>query len=134
MIIIITIMGWILYSLFEGYREALYFYYESKTGREHKSKYDIHVMFNAQRAAALSLALLSFNIITALIMFIGLTALFPFFHDGQYYLTRNNLHKLTYPKRWKDFGDGSAVLDFTWKQRISLLILGIAAVIAAFIF
>lgn len=122
--ILITTALFIGYSILEGFREGKYFYFRNQCfDREHQ-KYDIHNYFAAQRGIVIILLCIMHKWYVAIGLFFGLSAIFPFFHDGQYYATRNNIKNAIYRKRWKDYGDGSAKMDFTWKERVIMLIIG----------
>lgn len=128
--ITIIIILWIVFALISGILEGILF---------HKKKaniiwcgQDIHVWFTLLRAiVALQLNLFVFLstrdmriVITTGLSFI---MIFPFFHDGMYYVTRELLKKGTYPKTWLDSSwrdQTSALFSFDSKERIALLLVG----------
>lgn len=96
-----ALIAWILYACFEGYRESLYWRnyinlkYSSR-GYVVKTKQYEHQLWTAQRAIVLFTVFLASDLKTvATCMF-----LFPFLHDGMYYLKRNLLNENIYRKRW----------------------------------
>lgn len=82
---------WILYSIFEGIREAYYW------NLFPTYKFNIHTLFFIQRAMVV-IIITAFNIP----MFIACALVFSFLHNGSYYTTRHVLNKSNYPKTWFD--------------------------------
>lgn len=131
---IILIIAWVIFSIFEGRREAWYFHekYNSKSVTK-----NIHYYFSIQRICVYFGFLFGFirefeiNFITNIITItVILGCQFVFWHDGFYYLERNNLNSLLYPKRFRDFKNSNAIFDFTWNQRKVLFITSILWIIA----
>jgi hypothetical protein len=54
-------------------------------------------------------------------------SIFPFLHDGFYYITRNKFVEGTYADGWQHYQDGRAYLDFTYPQRVMLFVGGCAS-------
>jgi hypothetical protein len=123
--ITISFISWIVFSVYCGYVEALYFHYRSLNAEKDPQHFDVHVTFNIQRVAALIPIFFSSYFLPSIVLIFSCMLVFPFFHDGQYYTTRNSRNSMIYIKRWKDYGNGSAWLDFTWKQRLLMLVLGL---------
>lgn len=129
---IFLIVSWIVFSIYEGKREAWFFH---KGGI--KLRRDIHFYFSIQRISvgvAFLIALTSIeiswhNLLDACLTLIMLISIFPFWHDGCYYLERNNLNPTIYQKRFKDFNNSSAIFDFTWNERKIMFIVGIMIII-----
>lgn len=119
MITILIIISWVVFSICEGKREAWYFH------EKYKSTHDIHYYFSIQRISAgiaflvalTSLEISWYNLLDVCLTSIMLISIFPFWHDGYYYLERNNLNPTIYKKRFKDFNNSSAIFDFTWNER-----------------
>lgn len=130
----IVLIAWIIFSIYEGKREAWYFHEKYKSN---KSTKDIHYYFTIQRISVglvflLSLISIEFtwiNLFNSLLAVIMLIAMFPFWHDGYYYLERNNLNSSIYKKRFKDFNDSSAIFDFTWNERKIMFMVSIIIMI-----
>ena len=128
---LILIFAWIIFSVYEGKREAWYFH------EKYKSTHDIHYYFTIQRISvgvAFLVALTSteiswYNLLDVVLTSIMLISIFPFWHDGYYYLERNNLNPTIYQKRFKDYNNSSAVFDFTWNERKVMFIVGIMIII-----
>lgn len=99
--LIASYLIWILYSVFEGKREAFYFSYKVRSAIDHKV--DEHAMFTIQRMfVAILICLVCFNgWLDCILLLFSLMMCFPFFHDGSYYLTRKKLDGI-YPKGWFD--------------------------------
>jgi hypothetical protein len=111
----IYLIGWIIYSLVEGIREGYYFDSNPKL-----PKYNIHALFSIHRLIVLMIAWQHWTVSVSFIF------IFPFFHDGAYYFTRNILNKNIYKKGFWDSPSptSTALLDFTLTERIFLLIAG----------
>ena len=84
---------WCLYTMFEGWREGILF---------HKTEFDkpagriLHINFTIQRALVLGIILIgNFEW-----WVISLPLVFVFFHDGQYYTTRNKYNRQIYTNKW----------------------------------
>jgi hypothetical protein len=122
--ILITFLLWILYSFFEGKREALYFSVKSiatqsfDTGNE-------HAMFTIQRAivAAIALSLMWFGgsgISTCVYVLASMMLCFPFVHDGEYYVERKKLRGVSsqlYSQGWFS----QSTTSTAWMDRLNLL-------------
>lgn len=135
--LILTNIIWVGYSLTEGVREGFYWHYENKSKRV--CDFDVNPIFNLQRFLVLLLAggflvhaLGHFSILNLVCMFL----IFPFFHNGTYYSTRNKLDSSVYSKRWTDesktFPPFSGLTSYT-KRTIAMSI-GILAQIFIYLF
>lgn len=82
---------WIVYCIFEGAREALYW------NTYPTYDFNVHWMFMVTRAIFLFVA--SGLVWQVLVSFI---LMFSFIHNGAYYTTRNILNKDLYKKKWFD--------------------------------
>ena len=135
-----VIILFMIYASLEGEREADYFHFRWKHADE-KIK-DEHLRFTLQRALV---ALLSTGCACLQWGWFGLLLLplialiFPFFHDGAYYMKRHILDETVYKKGWSDNTTSStAKISITPKLRLGLMIIGsilsIAADILLFVF
>ena len=131
MFVVIVIILWALSSCLYGIGEGYYFYHLNQAQDRRGKKYD-HLFLSVVRGV-LSLSLLcvvwlSSNswVITTLIL-IYFMSIFPFLHDGFYYITRNKFVEGTYADGWQHYQDGRAYLDFTYPQRVMLFIGGCAS-------
>ena len=123
----IIILIWIIFASSCGIVEAFYF---SKKRRKAIIKgFDIHVWFTVFRAiVATPICLVVFiqvGWLESILMAAIFVLIFPFFHDGFYYTTREVLRKGTYPKYWFDQSTTtSAKSSFNFTVRVLLLIIG----------
>lgn len=132
---ILLIISWIVFSIYEGKREAWFFH------EKYKSTHDIHYYFSIQRISvgiAFVIALTGieiswFNFLDVTLTAIMLVLMFPFWHDGYYYTERNNLNPDIYKKRFKDYNDSTAIFDFTWNERLIMFGVSVIVMLARFI-
>ncbi len=131
MFVVVVILLWALSSCLYGIGEGYYFYHLNQAQDRRGKKYD-HLFLSVVRGV-LSLSLLcvvwlSSNswVITTLIL-IYFMSIFPFLHDGFYYITRNKFVEGTYADGWQHYQDGRAYLDFTYPQRVMLFVGGCAS-------
>lgn len=89
-----TTIIWIVFGLFMSTFEALYFTHEINSSFH--DKINEHPLFVCIRACVL----VPLWILTSWKVVLCLAVMFPFIHDGQYYLFREKLVKGTYPKGW----------------------------------
>ncbi len=128
-IFIISLICWLIYSIYEGKREAWLFC----SNFTYKQKHDVHFYFMIQRIAAIvPFVLLNADysdlwllLISSGILIVIYGGIFVFFYDGFYYLERNNMDNSIYPLRFKDFKDSSAIFDFTWNERQLLFLVSL---------
>jgi len=114
---------WILYAMLEGYREGNY-WGARKTIFPYIDFHE-HKLWSSQRFAVLSIVIIHINIVVA----IACMFVFPFIHDGMYYLRRNMLDPDIYPKGFFDQSTTStAILTkfFTPMVRTVCAVIGIA--------
>ena len=117
-----------IYSLIEGYREA-YFYHSARIFLVK----NLHPIFLLQRiivsSGMLMFILYKQSELWCIAVYFGLLislgAIFPLLHDGMYYLTRNNIDRNIYKKRFWDYADSDAIMDFNVTQRVILFIAGL---------
>lgn len=118
-----------MYAILEGIREG--YYYHSAIVSNDVEKYNLHSLFWIQRVVIL----LS---ITSLLGFLSQSALitsafiissilgFSFWHNGMYYITRNNLNPEKYKKRFKDASStSSSLMEFSYNERLFYFTLSI---------
>lgn len=117
---IISIILWILYSIIEGKREVYYYQLLATTSFKRPN---IHYLYFLQRGVVLILiGLVNHSILLPL----SLAFIFPFIHDGFYYMKYNDYYKGVYEKRFMSSSTTStAVLEFNFVERILMLIAGI---------
>ena len=104
-VLITTILLFYIYSCLEGIREGYFWHYYFKTSIHNKT--NMHTLWTLQRTIVwfmFSVFILVYN--QTWVCFIVLPASFPFWHDGCYYATRNNLDGC-YPKGFWDFSKTS---------------------------
>lgn len=129
MIILIKVLiasSFILYSVIEGMREALYYDLKMKTNIIDLGE---HTLFTVQRLVVVFFIMGAFtymnnNFVYGFLETLSLSLIFPYFHDGAYYTARNNTNNKIYPKRWKDdSGLSTAKLEFKYPIRLSMFII-----------
>jgi hypothetical protein len=116
-----------IWSFLEGRREAQYFHYKWSLPNPTTVK-DEHFEFTLQRffyvLFSTSTAYLLFGYL-GIISFLTISLTFPFFHDGSYYLRRNQLNDNIFKLKWKDSSDTTtAKLSLNYKNRNILFIIG----------
>lgn len=118
-----------LWAYLEGKREAQYFHYKWSLPNPTKIK-DEHVHFTLQRSLYVIisslLGFLIFNWWVGILTFISISLSFSFFHNGSYYLRRNQMNNKIYSLKWKDESTTTtAKMSLNYKKRLLLLIVGI---------
>lgn len=135
--LLITNIIWIGYSLTEGIMEGFYWNYENKSKRI--CEFNVNRIFNLQRLLILLLTggflvhtLGAYSLLCLLSMFL----IFPFFHNGTYYYTRNKLDSNFYPKRWTDESKTFPPFSLltTYKRRTIAMSIGILSQIFIYLF
>lgn len=117
---IISIILWTLYSIIEGRREAYYYQLIITTPLKRQN---IHYLYFLQRGIALILIGIANN---SILLPLSLAFIFPFIHDGFYYMTYNDLDNKTYKKRFIDSSTTStAILEFSFMERLVVFIAGL---------
>lgn len=132
--IIMVTSGVILWSLFEGIREA--FYYDSKMRDVNASIKNEHWMFAMQRLIVFGAFSYHDEPVIQLIMMASFMLVFPFFHDGMYHQMRNWIDINKYPDGWTTDPDpdaSNAVLDFPFWMRVLMLLCGVILFTLVFI-
>jgi hypothetical protein len=117
----------------EGKREAYYYHSASKTGDS--DKYNLHAIFQLQRALVLFLSvIICGNIFLSAGIGFAMICSFSYFHNGSYYCTRNNLNKDIYKLRWKDDSTTShSAFEIQYGERLITCITGMAIFILTMI-
>ena len=140
----IALLYWIMYCLYEGAREGIYWH---EVMRLHisaledmpvKDSYNEHKVWTIQRtfvitAFTCSVGMYSMVLDPSLtnalgfgVIFIGLACLFPLLHDGSYFHKRESLKKGTYPDGFMaQSSTSNAKINFTPSVRIILGFVGI---------
>jgi hypothetical protein len=118
-----------VYAIYEGRREALYYHIKSISGLlKDKNEYPLFVCQSITFYGLIYLLLLTnsnFNYWKALVLLIMLIFTFPFFHDGSYYANRNNLDKFVYKKRFLDESNSNTeFFSATLRTRSVLVLFG----------
>jgi len=110
--ILLSMLIWITYSVFEGWREAHYWFHRTNSPYFDKVKnIDQHNLFVAQRAIPVFLlAYASFTLTGSIVLSIVTTVanalLFSFFHNGMMYTIRHWISReitpnhIIYPNKW----------------------------------
>ncbi len=116
---LITLVIWIIYSSYEGKREAFYYQVVGIFGLKRPN---IHWMFVIQRTLFLIVIGLFLN---SIVIPVSLFIIFPFFHDGFYYMKYNDLYPNIYKRRFEAESDSStAIFEFSFLARSLMLIIG----------
>jgi hypothetical protein len=131
MILAAIIILWIAYCLLDGYAQGHY-YDLHPTDKKHPN---IHWAFMVSRAIVLSGAYGTLDgrisVWDNIIFIFGLIFIFSFFHNGEYYATRNNLNPKVYPKRWWSNSETSqAVFEFNVGFRTAMAVMGLLFITA----
>ncbi len=124
-----------IYSLLEGWREALYFHVKSTASAYFVKDYKEHKFFALQRSCFMGILPIYFvptvNIHTTIMYLVAVASqmlMFSFLHNGMYYTGRNILNHTTYPKRWIDQTTTStAKMNFNFCTRTIMFLVGIIA-------
>lgn len=131
---------WVIYSLLEGVRDAFYYNSENKSSSTNTSRYNIHWIFFVCRVCVWMLIgiIIYFsnqnNTLTLFLFSISLSLIFSYLHNGIYYYMRNQLDPTIYQKAWFDDSNSStAILEFDYKTRTLMMIIGILSIVVSFI-
>lgn len=116
-----------VWSFLEGRREAQYFHYKWSLSNP-TTVIDEHFEFTLQRffyvLFSSSTSYLLFGYL-GIISFLTISLTFPFFHDGSYYLRRNQLNNKIFSLKWKDSSNTTtAKFSLNYKNRKILFITG----------
>lgn len=117
--IIVLFVIWLIFSLFEGIREAL----SDTNGYYWKYK---HILYTIQRclmaAVSVTTVYIYDNWWTSVILGIALIGGFSFLHNGFYCIWRNKFaHKKIYPRGFFDRGS-TAIFEFNFVTRLIMFI------------
>jgi hypothetical protein len=129
MVVLITNILWILYSILEGFREG--FYWHFKNISKSTNNFEIHPIFASQRGIILILigSMLAFSIgWFAILNTVGMVLIFSFFHNGSYYSTRNRIDSNVYPLKWKSQSISSTAKMtkiMTYRNRTIFMVVGL---------
>ena len=123
----------ICYSIIEGMREGIYYHYKIKTFHTDLGE---HNLFTVQRSIVglFILGIFTYmnnNFVHGCFEILPLVFMFPYFHDGAYYMVRNDADNKIYKKRWKDDSSTStAVLEIKYPYRLVAFIFGLISFVA----
>lgn len=128
---------WIIVALLEGTRDGFFYAYRMNSAKQ--DKYNMHWLFTFQRLVIMILIAWiysrSFSLLDTGVFVFSLILLFSFFHNGQYYWTRNFLDKSIYPKKWfSNSTTSESMLEFSVVARVFLAFVGIIGIITSFTF
>jgi len=131
----ILLICWIFYCLIEGKRDGHFYYVWSNSSNPKRA--NIHWLFFIDRFIVISLIdfvhSFYYSVINTLIFTIGLSLIFSFFHNGMYYITRNNLDETVYQEGWWASSTTSqAILEFNVQIRTIMAIIGLLAIISTY--
>jgi hypothetical protein len=122
------IVLWCFFAILEGMREACYYDAAMRMDTGHPN---IHWMYFLQRFILL---LVISAVSLDLVLDAGLVLIFPFIHDGMYYIERNNLDCRWYPNRFRESSKTSrAFFEFDYFSRTIMFIGGIVFIIASYL-
>ena len=138
MMLLITNLAWVVYSMLEGLREGFYWHFKANTKRD--CEFEIHPIFSMQRGIVLVLmGLLLFTSIGwySIPTVLSMMLMFSFFHNGTYYVTRNKLDERVYQLGWTSQSTTStAKLTklMNYRNRTIFMIVGILAEVFMYLF
>jgi hypothetical protein len=123
---------WIIYSSVFGYCDAWY-WYSANVGKYCDRTFlfkDLHNHYFLKRTIVglvFSFSMSQTNLWIWFPVLVCLGMIFPFFHNGFYYKTRNQIDPTKYPLGFRDMSQTSiAPINFTFLFRTILLILGLS--------
>lgn len=138
---LIVTLATVLYSAWayiEGYREALYYHYKTRS-----IDYDLdrgeHNVFTAQRVISLTtMFAFVFHFLTnveCLLFLVGIVMMFMFIHDNAYYQQRHKLDPSVYPNGFNNQTTSSTSKMDNWYAtmpiiRDALFVIGISIVLS----
>jgi hypothetical protein len=143
LIILITIfLGYCGYAVLEGIREAWYFYMKHDAGGKIPTTMpqNEHPYFAAQRGFVIGMATIitvynsgvvvgtsgSSVVLCGVLYLFSLCAMFPFLHDGAYYLKMDQINPGIYPKRWTAQSyKSNARINLDYADRLLLFVAGV---------
>lgn len=132
----VLLVVWILVARTEGARDG-HFFHDRNTS-SNPDKENMHWLFALERFIILSLIcwihVLVNSIFNTGIFALSLALMFSYFHNGEYYRTRNSLDKNVYPKGWFDSSTTSeSIVELNVGARTFLAIVGFIGAMASFI-
>jgi hypothetical protein len=126
-IIILSCLYWAVIAVVYGIAEAYYFFHLNqcydKRGRNHDHAYltMMRMLTALPIYAILIMQGISYWMIFLFIIY--QTLVFPFLHDGTYFMTRNAIHPGTYMDGWRHYENSRAMFDLTYKERVCGLLI-----------
>lgn len=138
-IYICVILGWVIYSSIFGYTDAWYWYSANmgKYGLNNFKFKDLHPHFFWSRSlvgSIFSYSICQSNLIIWFFIMISFGLIFPFFHNGLYYYTRNKIDSNKYPLGFMDMSSTSiAKINFTFSVRSIMLSIGLLSLFFIYI-
>jgi len=130
LMVVLAPILWIGFAILEGIREGYFYNYRDTKDLEYSK--DLHPLYTMQRsvmAIGLCLGLAIIGGWWSLLALASFGLVFPLFHDGFYYVTRNNIDSKIYPDRFKTDKNTTtakiSVQRFAWR-----LVAAIGGVIA----
>jgi len=149
MIILISVL-WVLYSVFAGTNEGFFFHHKDKAtdnllfdlDGDGDRDVEIHQIFSLMRLIVLIVMGVALYGITQSLFFTAVlifsyAMMFPFFHDGSYYVTRNNLNHNIYKKKWfaqSNTSTAKSTRFLTPTVRTTAFILGLISIVLTIIY
>ena len=114
-------------SAYEGFQEAALDYFSAKVPFDYRKKKwwrkKKHAIYATVRLFLIVALVISFPFWEAVKLAFALALAYPFWHDGVYYATKNQLAgKQLYPGGFMGFNNGNALMDFTFGQRLLMLL------------
>lgn len=106
----------ICYCIYEGEREAYYYFYESKVSG---IKRNLHSIFWNQRLLVVILTCATMPHEIRFLTLLSFAFVFSYLHNGVYFETRNYLTPEIYKLKWKDASENAKFLaSLSFKDRI----------------
>ena len=134
-------LPWILFCIYEGWNDARIFAHGTGHYIKQNVPYNIHVNLWVGRALIFGffigcLFLLSVDFFMVLKVGVGITFLFPFFHEMTYYVSRKLIdNPAEYPDKWVELltyssTSTTAKTNFPFWLRLLMLIVGLSIIYA----
>lgn len=127
----LVIICWIIFSSIFGITDGWYWYSANmgKYGLNSFKFKDLHPYFFWSRTivgGVFSYSICEDSILKFLLIIICLGLVFPFFHNGFYYRTRNKIDASKYPLGFRDMSTTSiAKINFTFVVRTLMFVIGL---------
>lgn len=125
---IIGLFLFIWYSLVQGYKQAYYYH------NRHLTTENLHGYYFAEALIYGLLISIILGYKEYLLIFVDLISyglIFPYFHDGMYYVTRNNLDNNIYKMRWySETNTSEAKMNIKYDLRSAMFIIGLVLYIS----